>query len=239
MRLVGFIPARGGSKRVPGKNLRPLAGLPLIAHSVLPAVASGIFERVIVSTDCADTAAAAVRYGAEAPFLRPAELAGDRSPDIDWVLHAIRFLGEGSLDAFAIVRPTSPFRTEDTFRRARDLFRSVPGADSLRAVEPCRQHPGKMWKPAGDFIEPLLDDGGAKPPWHSSATQSLPPVFAQNASFEIAWARVPLETGTIAGSRIVGFRTQGYEGFDINSPDDFLLAETLVARGIVCTERKL
>jgi len=233
MRLVALVPARRGSKRVPGKNLRQLAGLPLIAHTLLPAVSSGIFDRVVVSTDCAETAEIAARYGGEVPFLRPEELAADLSPDIDWVLHALRFLQGDRFDAFAILRPSSPFRTEETLRRAHSLFCSVDGADSLRAVEPCRQHPGKMWKLAGPLIEPLLDDLGALPPWHSSATQSLPPVLAQNASLEIAWTRVPLKTGTIAGSRVVGFLTRDYEGFDINSPDDFLLAEALVERGII------
>jgi N-acylneuraminate cytidylyltransferase len=210
----------------------------LIAHTILPAIESRVFARVIVSTDCPQIADEAIRYGAEVPFMRPVELAEDLSPDIDWVLHAISGLGEQSFDAFAILRPTSPFRTADTFLRARELFCSVNGADSLRAVEPCRQHPGKMWKQAGELIEPFLDDGGAMPPWHSSATQSLPLVLAQNASFEIAWTRVPLETGTIAGSRVVGFLTQGHEGFDINSPSDLVLAEALLERGLVQVSRR-
>lgn len=235
MKWFGFIPARGGSKRVPGKNIRTLGGSPLLAHTIRPALASGIFDRVIVSTDCADTAAIADKSGAEVPFLRPPEFAGDHSPDIDWIVHlltTLRAQGEGC-DVFAILRPTSPFRTVETFRRARELFEAHPEADSLRAVEPCRQHPGKMWTEHDGFLHPLLDDGGANPPWHSSATQSLPPVFAQNASFEIAWARVPLELGTIAGNKIVGFHTDGYEGFDINRAEDFLLAEVLVERGLV------
>lgn len=235
MKWLGLIPARGGSKRVPGKNIRPLGGQPLLAHTVRPALASGIFDRVIVSTDSSETAVIAREFGAEVPFLRPPELAGDRSPDIDWIRHLLETLREQGewYDIFAILRPTSPFRTVETFRRARRCFEAHPEADSLRAVEPCRQHPGKMWTEQGGFLRPLLDDGGANPPWHSSATQSLPPVLAQNASFEIAWSRVPLEHGTIAGKKIVGFHTENYEGFDINSAEDFLLAEVLVERGMV------
>jgi CMP-N,N'-diacetyllegionaminic acid synthase len=240
MKIVGLIPARGGSKRLPGKNLRPLAGLPLIAHTIRPALESGIFSSVIVSTDEESTAETARRFGAEVPFLRPPELAGDRSPDIEWILHALGYLaGHGSqFDAFAILRPTSPFRTPATFQRAWETFISFPGADSLRAVEACRQHPGKMWTLTDGLLKPLLDDGGANPPWHSSATQSLPPVYAQNASLEIAWTRVPLETGTIAGRVIAAFLTKDFEGFDINNPEDFLLAEALVQNGLVPTFQK-
>lgn len=237
MKLVGFIPARRGSKRLPGKNLRLLGGLPLIAHTILPALESGVFERVLVSTDCPEIAAAARCYGGEVPFMRPPELAHDGSPDIEWVLHAITCLGNSAPEAFAILRPTSPFRTVNTLVRAQQLFFSSQGIDSIRAVEPCKQHPGKMWKQNGQMIEPLLDDSNAFPPWHSSPTQSLPPVLAQNASLEIAWTKVPLETGTIAGSRILGFWTRGYEGFDINSLEDFIVAETLVERGIVAIRR--
>jgi len=236
MKLLGLIPARSGSKRVVGKNLRPLAGHPLIAHTIVPAIRSGIMNRVVVSTDCAHTAEVARRYGAEVPFLRPLDLASDTAPDIGWVIHALTTLeaaGE-SYDAFVILRPTSPFRTPTTLVRALETFQGASDADSLRAVEPCRQHPAKMWTAGSDgFLKPLLDDGGAMPPWHSSATQSLAPVLVQNASLEIAWSHVPQVLGTIAGRRILGFHTVGYEGFDINQPDDFLFAETLVERGVV------
>ncbi len=83
MRLIGLIPARRGSKRLPRKNLTFLGGLPLISHTILPALESEVFERVVVSTDCPEIAAVARGYGAEVPFMRPADLAGDQSPDID------------------------------------------------------------------------------------------------------------------------------------------------------------
>lgn len=231
-----FIPARAGSKRLQGKNVLPLAGHPLIAYTIAAARASGLFQRVIVSTDSEDIAAIARRYGAEVPFLRPADMAGDLSPDIEWVrftLGELKRLGDAP-EAFALLRPTSPFRLPATILRAWEQFRSVPGADSLRAVELCKQHPGKMWvmEEGGTLMRPFLDDGGAPTPWHSSAYQALPRVYAQNASLEIAHARTPLELGTIAGSKIIPFLTEGHEGFDINKPEDFLLAEILVERGL-------
>ena len=234
--IHAFIPARAGSKRLQAKNIRPLAGHPLISYTISAAKSSGVFQRVLVSTDSPEIAGIALRYGAEVPFLRPAEMAGDLSPDIDWVRYTLGELGRtgGCPGAFALLRPTSPFRQPETIRRAWDLFQSAPGADSLRAVELCRQHPGKMWMIEDNtgFMRPLLDDGHASPPWHSSAYQSLPVVYAQNASLEIAHSRVPLEQGTIAGNKILPFLTEGYEGFDINKPEDFLRAESLVERGL-------
>jgi N-acylneuraminate cytidylyltransferase len=231
--VIGLIPARAGSKRLPGKNVRVFAGHPLIAYTVSAALDSGIFSRVVVSTDSVEVADLCRFYGAEVPFLRPVEYAGDQSPDIEWIDYTLRRLarqGE-TCDAFSILRPTSPFRRPDTIRRAWEQFLGVAGADSLRSVELSKQHPGKMWVLEGKFMRSLLDDGGANPPWHSSAYQALPPVYAQNASLEIAWTRVPLETGTIAGKNIVPFLTEGVEGFDINRQDDFWLAESLLAHG--------
>lgn len=231
--IAALIPARAGSKRLKAKNVMPLGGHPLIAYTVAAARQSGVFDAVIVSTDLQDIAEIAVRYGAESPFLRPAEMAGDRSPDIEWLRYTLsRLADEGrSFDAFALLRPTSPFRMPETIRRAWMQFQSVRDVESLRAVELCKQHPAKMWVVEGEFMKPFLDDGGRNPPWHSSAYQSLPVVHAQNASLEIAWSKVVLEGGTIAGKRITPFLTKGYEGFDINRAEDFILAEALVAKG--------
>ena len=227
----GLIPARTGSKRVPGKNTRPLGGHPLLAYTIAAALESGVLQRVIVSTDSPEVAALARQYGAEVPFLRPAEFAADHSPDIEWVRHALQTLAhEGSpCDAFSILRPTSPFRQAETIRRAWAAFTEVPEADSLRAVELCKQHPAKMWTLQGTFMRPFVDDGGLLPPWHSSAYQALPLVYAQNASLEIAWSHVPLETGTIAGTTIIPFVSRDWEGFDINRAEDWLLAEILIS----------
>jgi CMP-N,N'-diacetyllegionaminic acid synthase len=230
---VALIPARAGSKRLAGKNVRPLAGHPLIAYSIAAARESGVFAAVVVSTDSERIAEIARYYGAEAPFLRPGTMAGDLSPDIDWVRHALEQLrAEGrDFDCFSILRPTSPFRSAATIQRAWCRFGGRPDIDSLRAVELCRQHPGKMWRVEGDRLVPLLPGGPARPPWHSMAYQALPQVFVQNASLEIAWARVPLEDGTIAGTRIVPFFTEGNEGIDLNDERDWLYAEQLVGSG--------
>jgi CMP-N,N'-diacetyllegionaminic acid synthase len=230
---IALVPARAGSKRVPGKNIRPLAGHPLLAYSIAAALDSGIFASVIVSTDSEETAAIARHYGAEVPFLRPAEMAGDLSPDIEWVTHMLSGLGSAGLttECFSILRPTSPFRRGVTIQRAWQRFLSSRPADSLRAVEPCRQHPGKMWVVEGDRMRPLLRGDETGVPWHSRPYQALPPVYVQNASLEIAWTRTVHDTGTIAGHAVVPFFTQDHEGFDVNDPKDWWYAEHLLTNG--------
>ena len=199
------------------------------------------------------------------PFLRPPAFASDTSPDIEWLEYT---LGELSArgrtwDCFSLLRPTSPFRTAATIQRAWAAFTSQQGVDSLRAVELCAQHPGKMWVVRGQRMFPLLPFGLSGPPnrlrqgsggppklraeaeggpheeqpWHSTPYQALPQVYVQNASLEIAWTRVVRERRTIAGDVLVPFLTQDYEGFDINDAFDWMVAERLLAEGAVTLPR--
>lgn len=233
--IIALIPARSGSKRVTDKNIRPLAGYPVIAYTIAAALQSGIFSAIVVSTDSEQYAEIARNYGAEIPFLRPLEMSGDASPDIDWLdftLRRLKKLGR-EYDCFSLLRPTSPFRLPETIRRAWNEFTSEEGVDSLRAVEKCHEHPGKMWIIRGKRMMPLLPIGPAEQPWHSTPYQALPEVYIQNASLEIAWTRVVLEEHTIAGNVVMPFLTQGYEGFDVNHPYDWELAEELVRTGNV------
>jgi N-acylneuraminate cytidylyltransferase len=231
--IVALIPARAGSKRVPDKNIRPLAGHPVIAYTIAAAAESGIFSDVIVSTDSEHYAEIVKYYGAEVPFLRPQELAGDQSPDIEWLAYTLDRLQEDGrrYDCFSILRPTSPFRLPVTIRRAWHDFSTQTGVDSLRAVEKCTQHPGKMWVVRGKRMTPLLPLGPPEQPWHSSQYPSLPEIYVQNASLEIAWSRVVMEDRTIAGNVVMPFLTTGHEGFDVNNEYDWQLAEHLVQKG--------
>lgn len=232
-RAVALIPARSGSKRVTHKNVRPLAGHPVIAYTIAAALQSGVFADVILSTDSPVYAEVGAHYGAEVPFLRPDEYSGEKSPDIEWVEYTLRRLRQEGreYDCFSILRPTSPFRLPETIRRAWDAFRAEEGVDSLRAVEKCKQHPGKMWVLRGRRMMPLLPLSPEEQPWHSSQYPSLPEVYVQNASLEIAWSRVVFEGRTIAGVTLMPFVTEGHEGFDVNQPYDWRLAEELVATG--------
>jgi CMP-N,N'-diacetyllegionaminic acid synthase len=227
---VALVPARGGSQRVPGKNLLPLSGHPLIAYSIASARESGLFDAVIVSTDSEEIARIARGYGAEVPGLRPPEMATSTSSDIEWVLHVMRDRDE---ELFSILRPTSPFRSAATIRRAFEQLLELGGAaDSIRAVEPVRQHPGKMWTIDGDLMQPLLEQPAGETPLHSRQYQALPKVYVQNSSLEIAWSHVLAgDPPTISGMRVMPFLTQDAEGFSIDYPDDVTAAEQMVARG--------
>lgn len=230
MKMVGLIPARSGSKRVSGKNVRSLGGHPLLAYSISAALDSGVFSRVILSTDSEEYAEIGLKYGAEVPFLRPSEHAQDHSRDFDWIHHLLENL-KPFPDAFSILRPTSPFRKAETIERAFAEFSTDPTADSLRAVQPVSEHPGKMWVCDGPRMSPLLPLGPPAAPWHSSATQSLASVWIQNASLEMAHSRVIFEHGTIAGRAVRPFFTQGDEGMDVNTEMDWLFAEFLLQSG--------
>ena len=218
---------------MPGKNVRPLCGHPVLAYTIVPALESGLFESVIVSTDSEEIAGIARHYGAEVPFLRPPQFAGDTSPDIEWLEYTLNELKRAGRqwDCFSLLRPTSPFRTAETIRRAWSRFIAQAGVDSLRAVEKCAQHPGKMWIVDGDRMTPLMPSAPGTQPSHSTPYQALPPVYVQNASLEIAWTRVVFEGRTIAGNVLTPFLTEGYEGFDINDPHDWMIAERLIADG--------
>jgi N-acylneuraminate cytidylyltransferase len=219
---------------VPNKNVLQLQGHPLLAYTISAALDSGVFEKVIVSTDSDEYAQIALHYGAEVPFLRPNSLAQDSSADIGWVAHALENLAliGFEFEIFSILRPTSPFRNASTIRRAYEEFSSRTDIDSIRAVELCSQHPGKMWRIKGDHLIPLLSVQPDELDWFSSPTQSLPEVWVQNASLEIAFSRCVLESESISGNRIAPFKTVFPEGIDINSEFDFARAKMVVNEGL-------
>lgn len=228
--VVAFIPARSGSKRVPNKNIRSLNGHPMIAYTIQAAIQSKIFDAVICATDSEEYANIARYYGAEVPFLRSSEISGDKSPDIEWVTWMLNKLSEMNrhYDIFSILRPTSPFRLPQTIQRAWKAFINDGRADSLRAIEKCKQHPGKMWVIHGNRMLPVMPFKNITTPWHSSQYAALPEIYVQDASLEIAWTRVPFEQHSIAGESIIPFISQEYEGFDINEQEDWWIAEKLI-----------
>jgi N-acylneuraminate cytidylyltransferase len=229
---VALIPARSGSERVPGKNIRPLGGHPLLAYAVAAALQAGVFERVVCSTDSGKVAEVAQRYGADVPFLRPPELATSTSPDIEWITYTLEELGQ-HYDLFAIVRATNPFRGPDAFPRGLRQLLATPEADSIRAVERVKQHPGKMWVVEGKTMRPLLDQSHLEVAWHAGQYQALPEVYTQNSALEIAWTRVVSQTGTREGKVVTPFFTRGYEGFNIDDEEDWDRARTLIESGVV------
>jgi CMP-N,N'-diacetyllegionaminic acid synthase len=229
---VALIGARGGSERVLGKNIRPLAGHPLLAYAIETARQSGVFQHIVVSTDSEEIAEVARWYGAEVPFLRPPEFATSTSPDIEWIAWTLPRLGE-AYDLFAIVRATNPFRGPDAIKRGLAQLLETPEADSIRAVQLVKEHPGKMWDLSADgrTMTPLLDQSQLDVAWHAGQYQALPAVYVQNSALEIAWTRVVAETGTREGRVLSPFLTVGFEGLNIDDEDDFARAEALLAGG--------
>jgi CMP-N,N'-diacetyllegionaminic acid synthase len=232
--LIALIPARSGSERVPQKNIRPLAGHPLLAYAIATAQQSGIAGRVVCSTDSEEIAEVARWYGAEVPFLRPPELATSTSPDAEWLAYMLETLPE-RYDLFALIRATNPFRGPDVVRRGLEQLLVTPEADSIRAVELVKQHPGKMWvlDEGGRTMQPLLDQSHLQVAWHAGQYPALPAVYSQNSALEIAWTRVVFETGTREGRVLAPFITGGHEGFNIDDEEDWERAERLLAAGRV------
>jgi len=191
---------------------------------------AGVFDRIVCSTDTGKIAGVAQRYGADVPFLRPPEFATSTSPDIEWIRHALEHLDE-RYDLFAIVRATNPFRGADVLRRGYEQLLATPEADSIRAVELVKQHPGKMWVIEGKLMRPLLDQSDLEVAWHAGQYQALPRIYVQNSALEIAWTRVVSQTGTREGRVVAPYLTGGYEGFNIDDEEDWDRARRLLDSG--------
>ena len=227
--MIALIPARAGSKRVPGKNTRLFFGHPLLAYTIAAAQESGVFSEILVCTDDVSIRAWAAMYGVKAHVAGP-PCHTDTCEDILWVADALNGRRDPS---FAILRPTSPFRSADDIQRAFLQFEAEGRLiDSLRAVRPVREHPGKMWSLVSGQITPLLPIEHAwGTPWHSSPTQSLPPYYLQTSSLEMAWSRVVHEHHTISGTRLAGFLHADPGGFALDTEADWATAERWLVVG--------
>jgi N-acylneuraminate cytidylyltransferase len=205
--ILALIPARGGSKSIPRKNLLPIAGKPLIAYSIAHALGSRYVTRTIVSTDDAEIAQAARDAGAEVPFLRPSEFAQDFSPDLDVFRHALEWLRDRQgyhSELVVHLRPTGPVRRVAVIDRAIEVMLSKPEADSLRSVSLPTETPYKMWRVVGDCLEPLLRVPGMTESY-CAPRQALPEVYWQNGYVDIVRPRVILEDGLMCGRTIAPF----------------------------------
>ncbi len=231
MKLLALIPARSGSKRIPHKNIKMLNGHPLLVYTIQAAKDSEIFDEICVSTDSFEIGSLAVYHGA-GYIERPEQYATDTSPDVEWIYHALESLRKVGrpYDAFAILRPTSPFRTGETIKRA---FQEWTGKRCLKAVEKVRQHPGKMWLlTRKQYMRPYSSNTWS----HLQPTQKLTSLYVQNGSLEVR------PSALYKGNYMLyqPFLTTGYEGFDLNYPDDWILAEELIKRKLaVLPEVKL
>ena len=204
MEVLALIPARGGSKALPGKNIAPFMGKPLIAWSIESALDARLVTRTMVTTDDEAIAAASRDAGAEVPFLRPAELAEDHVRDLPVFQHALAWLREHEgyvPDLVVQLRPTSPLRPDGLIDEAVEQVAARPDADSLRAVCVPTASPFKMWRIVDGVLAPLLDSG--VPEQHDAPRQTLPEVFWQIGTIDVIRTATITEQGSMSGRIIL------------------------------------
>lgn len=228
LKTLAIIPARGGSKRLPGKNLRPFLGQPLLQWSIAFARRLAYFDRIVVSTDSPEIADCARAAGAEVPFLRAAELAGDTAGSADVALDALdREEAAGrDHDLVALLQPTSPMREPARWEEA---FRLIgrSGTDAVVGVSPVRDHPMHAF---------TVDADGALRPWGGAQglalrTQELPPAVTVNGSLYLIQTKALREERTFFPKRTVGVPcTEPWEAVDIDTEADWVVAEALATR---------
>ena len=229
--VLALVPARGGSKSIPRKNVMSFAGHPLLTYSIAAGLKARAVGRVIVSTDDAEISSVAREYGAEVPFLRPASLALDGTPDLPVFEHALAWLEshEGYRPEIVVqLRPTSPVRPPDCVDRAVETLLAHPEADSVRGVVPSGQNPYKMWRIEADGgMKPLLQDGFDEP--YNMPRQALPPMFWQTGHVDAIRTSTILEKGSMSGDVILPLILDPRYTVDIDNPRDLERAEWLMA----------
>lgn len=231
--ILALIPARGGSKSIPRKNLREIAGKPMIAHSIAHGQASSLINRLIVTTDDPEIANVARSFGAEVPFLRPTEFAQDLSTDYEFVRHALEWLRDHENyrpELVVQLRPTTPAREVRLIDRAITAIRARPEADSLRAVAAACFTPYKMWRIGPDgYLDPLLALAGVAEPYNQPR-QVLPEVVQQDGFIDIVRPRTIFEQNSITGRRILPFFIDR-ESIDIDDEHELVEANRLMQKG--------
>lgn len=234
--ILALIPARGGSKGIPRKNIRTFAGYPLIAWSIAAAKQSSCVTRVILSTDDPEIAAVARAHGAETPFLRPAELAQDNTTDLPVFEHAIQWLEEQEgyqPDIVIQLRPTSPIRPKDCVDHAVEILLAHDDADCVRGVVPAGQNPHKMWRfaGAGQPMKPLLKVKRIAEPYNAPR-QVLPPVYWQTGHIDAIRVSTIKQKKSLTGDVIYPLVIDARYTVDIDNVSDWAKYEALVYSGL-------
>ncbi|MCB0959436.1 MAG: acylneuraminate cytidylyltransferase family protein [Acidimicrobiales bacterium] len=225
MEVLAIIPARAGSKGLPGKNVRPFHGKPLLAWSVEAGLRATSVTRVVLSTDSEEYAAVGRAAGAEVPFLRPPELAEDDVRDLPVFEHALRTLEEQDgyvPDLVVHLRPTSPIRPDGLIDEAVERLGNRPDADSLRAVSPAPHTPYKMWRIDDDTLVAVADSG--VPEQHDAPRQALPPTYVHTGILDVIRTRTITELGSMSGRTIVALLLPSELDVDIDDEEGFRIA---------------
>ena len=231
--VLAIIPARGGSKGIKRKNLVPLAGKPLVAHSVQHALEAKLVNRVIVSTEDAEIAEAARAAGAEVPFLRPDELAGDLVLDLPVFEHALHWLEREQgyrPDIVVHLRPTAPYRKPGWIDAAIELLNANAGADSVRSVSLVDQHPWRVFKIGEDgFLDPLMKAEHPQP--YLLRRQDLPPLYYYNCVIDVTRRSTILDHHSMTGARMLPYVMNANDVLDIDTPRDLAFARFVLEGG--------
>ncbi len=225
--VLGVIPARGGSKGIPGKNLRTLAGRPLLAYTAAAAAASTCLSRVVLSTDDPAIAEAGRTLGVEVPFMRPSALASDGAPMLPVLLHAVHTLAHAGFhaDTVVLLQPTSPLRRAEHIDAAVEML-DATGADAVVSVVevPHQFNPASVMTLEGDRLHPCT--AGPIAPRRQDKAR----VYARNGPAVLAVRTRTLEAGSLYGEDTRALVMSPRESLDIDAPWDFELAELLVSR---------
>lgn len=228
MRVLGLIPARGGSKGVTRKNIRLLAGKPLLQYTAEAALAARQLSRVVLTTEDAEIAEVGKRCGIDVPFLRPQELAKDATPTLPVIQHALRWLANNGelFDAVCLLQPTSPFRTAETIDGCIDLFQRYD-ADCVVTMEavPDKYNPHWVYfKNDRGFMQLSM---GEKDPLPSR--QVLPPAYHREGSVYVVRCAAILDQNSLYGEKVVGYILAGSNSLNIDTMEDWVRAESILS----------
>ena len=223
--VIGIIPARGGSKGVPKKNIRKIGGYPMIAYSVISGQRANNIDRCIVSTDSQEIADIAKQYGADVPFLRPEEYASDTSKDIEFFQHAIEWFdkNEGYIPEYWVqLRPTTPLRESAVIEKAIATMLEHPEATSLVSIHEFAENPGKMFGMQDGYLHGLcpLDP---RPEYFTLPRQEFAPAYFGNGYVDIVKSSTILDYGSCYGPRMLGFEAPDTGEIDVE--EDFKRVE--------------
>ena len=231
MKILALIPARGGSKRLPGKNIKLLGGVPLIAWSICAAQKSGCCSDVVVSTDDASIEKISREYGVVVPWLRPAQLSTDTASTVEVAIHALNSYEaeNGTVDGLLLLQPTSPFRSAETISLAVKMFIEEAGRVPFVSVSPASSHPAWCFRLTENGMSPFIA-------WDGRRSQDLEPAWALNGSiYIISPERLRSEKAFVTADTKPITMTEVSESIDIDDKYDWAYAESVLLAGLVAT----
>ncbi|TMK39922.1 MAG: acylneuraminate cytidylyltransferase family protein [Actinobacteria bacterium] len=228
--VIALVPARSGSKGLPHKNLADLGGFPLLAYSVLAGLLAEAIDRVLVTSDAPELAEVGIRFGAEAPFLRPAALANDDSPDLGYVRHALDWLAEaeGTTPELVVqLRPTTPLRDPQLVDRAVAALRARPEATGLRSVHQLPEPPQKMFGIKDGWLTGLFPQD-ERPEYYNLPRQAFPPAYHPNGYVDVVRPDIVRAQNGLYGSRVLACITPS--AIEIDGAEELDYARYLAER---------